>query len=237
MPARRLDRSLIRDLGLFRSLGEADLDALLATARVRRIAEGGTVFEQGAVAAAFFVLLDGRLKAVQTTPDGRQVVVRHLDPGDLFGIAMAMRRPDYPATAVAVVDSLVLGWAASEWDGFVGRNPAVALNALQTVGERLQDATTRIRELSTEEVERRIAHAVLRLIAQAGRKTEEGILIDFPITRQELAEMTGSTLHTVSRTLSAWEDQGLVTNGRRKIVVRDPHRLRLLADGGERGSD
>ncbi|WP_228259689.1 Crp/Fnr family transcriptional regulator [Siculibacillus lacustris] len=237
MSARRLDRSLIRDLGLFHSLGEADLDTVLATARVQRIAEGATVFEQGTVADAFYVLLHGRLKAVQSTPDGRQVVVRHLDPGDLFGIAMAMRRPDYPASAVAVVESLVIGWPASEWDGFVGRNPTVALDTLRTVAERLQDATTRIRELSTEEVERRIAHAVLRLVAQAGRKTDEGILIDFPITRQELADMTGSTLHTVSRTLSAWEAQGLVKNGRRKIVVCAPHRLRLVADGGERESD
>lgn len=231
MSAQRLDRSLIRDLDLFRSLSDTDLDALLATARIQRVAEGGTVFEQGAIADAFFLLLHGRLKAVQTTADGQQVVVRHVNPGDLFGIAMAMRRPDYPASAVAVTDSLVLAWGAADWNGFVGRNPAVALNALETVGERLQDAHTRIRELSTEEVERRIAHAVLRLIGQAGRKTDEGILIDFPITRQELAEMTGSTLHTVSRTLSAWEDQGLVKNGRRRITVCAPHRLRLLADG------
>ncbi len=234
MSAQHLDRSLIRDLALFRSLSDPELDALLATALARRVPEGGTVFEQGAPADAFFVLLHGRLKAVQTTTDGQQVVVRHVNPGDLFGIAMAMRRTDYPASAVAVTDSLVLTWSASDWNGFLARNPAIALDALQTVGERLQDAHTRIRELSTEEVERRIAHAVLRLVAQAGRKTDEGILIDFPITRQELAEMTGSTLHTVSRTLSAWEQQGLVKNGRRRITVCAAHRLRLLADGKSR---
>ena len=72
-------------------------------------------------------------------------------------------------------------------------------------------------------------------VAQAGRKTEEGILIDFPITRQDLADMTGSTLHTVSRTLSAWEDRGLVRSARRRVVVVAPHRLRLIADGTPEG--
>ncbi len=107
------------------------------------------------------------------------------------------------------------------------------MNALQTVGQRLQDAHTRIRELSTEEVERRVAHALLRLVRQAGRKTEEGILIDFPVTRQDLAEMTGTTLHTVSRVMTGWESKGLVASGRKKVVVKDAHGLHVLAEKPE----
>jgi CRP-like cAMP-binding protein len=84
--------------------------------------------------------------------------------------------------------------------------------------------------MSTEQVERRIAHTLLRLVKQAGRKTAQGIEIDFPISRQDIAEMTGTTLHTVSRTLSAWETQGLVEGGRQRIVVCDPHRLFMLAE-------
>jgi CRP-like cAMP-binding protein len=85
--------------------------------------------------------------------------------------------------------------------------------------------------MSTQQVERRIAHALLRLAQQAGRKIEHGIEIDFPISRQDVAEMTGTTLHTVSRTLSAWEQQGLVESGRQRIAIRDPHRLFMLAEG------
>jgi CRP/FNR family transcriptional regulator, nitrogen oxide reductase regulator len=109
----------------------------------------------------------------------------------------------------------------------------LAMNALQTVGQRLQDAHTRIRELSTEEVERRVAHALLRLVNQAGKKTPEGILIDFPVTRQDIAEMTGTTLHTVSRVMTGWEAKGLVASGRKKVVVRDPHRLFIIAERAE----
>lgn len=211
-------------------MSDEDLDAILALASVRRVPDGTAIFEQGAEATEFFTLLHGRLKVVQTTQDGQQVVVRHVSPGEIFGIARAMRRTDYPATAIAVVDSLALAWPSSQWDAFIARSPVLAMNALQTVGQRLQDAHTRIRELSTEEVERRVAHAILRLVHQAGKKTEEGILIDFPVTRQDIAEMTGTTLHTVSRLLSAWEDMGLVRGGRQRVIVTDAHNLMLIAE-------
>lgn len=80
-------------------------------------------------------------------------------------------------------------------------------------------------------MQQRVAHALLKLVKQAGKKTEEGILIDFPISRQDIAEMTGTTLHTVSRLLSAWEDQGLVKSERQKVTVVEPHRLLLIAEG------
>jgi len=87
--------------------------------------------------------------------------------------------------------------------------------------------------MSTEEVERRIAHALLRLAHQGGRKTEDGVLIDFPISRQDIAQMTGTTLHTVSRIMSAWEKVGLVSSGRQRVVICDPHRLYLLAESSK----
>ena len=86
-------------------------------------------------------------------------------------------------------------------------------------------------ELSNEQVEQRVAHALLRLAKQDGRKVDAGVEIDFPISRQDVAEMTGTTLHTVSRILSAWEQQGLVEGGRQRIVLRDANRLHVLAEG------
>lgn len=231
MVSRKLDRSLIRGFDLFRDMTEDNLDAVLATAQVRTVDPGEAVFSQGAPADEFFLLLNGRLKVSQITPAGEQVVVRHVLPGEVFGIARAIRRDDYPATAEAVTDSIVLVWMAGQWQDFVALNPVLAVNALQAVGERLQDAHTRIRELSTEEVERRVAHALLRLVRRAGRPDGDGLLIDFPLTRQDIAEMTGTTLHTVSRLLSAWETEGVVRSARRKITVTDEARLAALARG------
>jgi CRP-like cAMP-binding protein len=85
--------------------------------------------------------------------------------------------------------------------------------------------------MSTQQVERRVAHAILRLSLQAGTKEGSGIQIAFPISRQDIAEMTGTTLHTVSRILSAWEAQGLVECGRQKVVLRDIGGLSRLAEG------
>jgi CRP-like cAMP-binding protein len=84
--------------------------------------------------------------------------------------------------------------------------------------------------VATERVERRIAHALLRLVRQAGRRVEAGVEIDFPLSRQDVAEMTGTTLHTVSRTLSAWESQGIVESGRQQVVIRKPHALVAIAE-------
>ena len=84
-------------------------------------------------------------------------------------------------------------------------------------------------ELATAKVEQRVANVILKLANQTGKKTEEGILIDFPISRQDISEMTGTTLHTVSRLMSAWEDMGWVKSGRQKIVLVEGHKLMLVA--------
>ncbi len=226
-----LSRSLIKNLDLFKSLSDSALDGILATAQASRLASGDAAFRQGEIADRFFVLLHGHLKVVQVTPDGDQVVVRYVNPGDVFGIARAMRRPNYPASTIAVQESLALSWPSAEWDQFTATNPHFASNAMQTVGQRLQDAHARIQQLSTEEVEQRVARAILRLVDQSGQQTPEGIVIEFPITRQDIAEMTGTTLHTVSRLMSAWKDKGVVTSGRKRIVVCAMDELIRLAEG------
>lgn len=230
-----VDRSLVTHLPLFAGLSAAELDDMLKEARAVRHPKNSNVFEQGQEAHSLFLLLNGHVRAEKTTPEGKQIVVRYVSAGEVFGVAQAIGLRHYPATAVAVVDSVSLAWPSTAWPRLVEQHPALATNALQTVGQRLQEAHTRVIEMTTEEVERRIAHALLRLVKQAGRKVERGIEIDFPISRQDVAEMTGTTLHTVSRVLSAWEQQGLVESGRQRITIRDPHRLFGVAEGSRDG--
>src|SRR5499426_156920 len=226
-----VDRSLIANLPLFSGFGAEALDDILREARAVRYPKTTAVFQQGDAADSFFVLLHGHLRVTKITPDGQQVVVRYVVPGEVFGVAMAMGWKAYPATCTAVEDSVTLVWPTAAWPQLVARHPELARNTMQTVGGRLQEAHTRIVEMSTEQVERRIAHALLRLAKQAGRRIEHGVEIDFPISRQDVAEMTGTTLHTVSRILSAWEQQGLVEGGRQRIVLREPHKLFRIAEG------
>ena len=228
-----VDRSVVAGLKPFAGWPAADLDALLAPARARRFDKGAAVFEQGAAADAFFLLLDGHVQASKLTPDGRQIVVRYINPGELFGIAAQIHQPTYPATAKAVVESLALVWPSSIWPELAEKFPALSSGLLESIGARLSDANSRVLEMATEPVDRRLARALLRLAARAGRSIEGGVEIDFPVTRQDLGEMVGTTLFTVSRVLSGWEDDGLVESGRARIVVRRPDRLSAIAEGGE----
>jgi CRP/FNR family transcriptional regulator, nitrogen oxide reductase regulator len=226
-----VDRSIVTDIPVFASLSSSDLDEMLREARSVRYPKDAKLFEQGAEAHSFFVLLHGHLRVEKTTPQGHQIVVRYVSAGEMFGVAQALALKQYPATAIAAVDSIALSWPSSAWSRLVNSFPSLAAGALQTVGSRLQDTQARVIEMSSEQVEQRVAHALLRLAKQAGRKVEHGVEIDFPISRQDVAEMTGTTLHTVSRILSAWEQQRLVEGGRQRIVLRDPHKLFGLAEG------
>lgn len=230
-----LDRSLISGLPAFAGLDGRDLDGILSRARSSRFAKDSEVFGQDEEAGSFFLLLSGHIRVVRTSPEGHQVIARYITEGELFGIAIAMGRTTYPASAVAAVDCVVLAWPNSAWANLQSRFPAFGASAYRTIGSRLQDTQTQVMEMSTQQVEQRIAHALLRIVSQSGRKTPEGIEIDFPITRQDIAEMTGTTLHTVSRLLSAWEDQGIVRSARQKVMVTDPHALMLVAENRRKG--
>jgi CRP-like cAMP-binding protein len=231
----KIDSSLVAHLPLFAGISSADLDVILGEARSIRFPKNSAVFQQGEDAHSFFVLLHGHVRASKTTPAGDQIVVRYVATGETFGVAPAIGLKHYPATAIAVDDSIVLAWPTAIWPRLVAQFPALATNTLQTVGARLQETHTKVIEISTQQVERRIAHALLRLVKQSGRKVEHGVEIDFPISRQDIAQMTGTTLHTVSRTLSAWEEQGLVEGSRQRIVIREPHKLFTIAEHGADG--
>lgn len=227
----KLDPSLIRDLPPFQDMKGTELEEVLDVAKPSRYEQGKAVFRQDETARNFFLLLDGHIRVVKLTADGEQVVPRYIASGELFGIAKALALDTYPATAIAAVDCVVLVWPNSVWTSLVTRFPTFATNTYKTVGRRLIETQQQLVELATSKVEQRVANAILKLANHAGRKTEEGILIDFPVSRQDISEMTGTTLHTVSRLLSAWEEDGLVKSGRKKITLVEGHRLVLIANG------
>jgi len=225
-----LDRSVIAGLPPFEGLRPDDLDVVLEHARATRYARDSAVFEQDAPATSFFLLLDGHVRVVRITPEGEQIISRYINAGEMFGLAVAMGRAAYPATAIAAVDCVVVAWPNSAWAELSRRFPSFGASTYRTIGKWLQETHARMLELVTAQVEQRVAHALLRLAHQAGRKTPEGIEIDFPITRQDIAEMTATTLHTVSRLMSAWEEKGIVASGRQKVTIVDPHALMLIAE-------
>ncbi|WP_029009660.1 Crp/Fnr family transcriptional regulator [Azospirillum halopraeferens] len=224
------DPAVLHGMALFAGLDREALADVVRQAHTRRVPRGTRIFAQGDPAAAGHALIDGRVKIVQTGAEGQQVVMRFIGPGEMFGTLAVFAGGIYPADAVAVADSVEIHWTAATMTALMELHPRIGLNALRIIGGRLQEVQSRLRELSTERVERRIAHALLRLVRQAGRRVDAGVEIDFPLSRQDVAEMTGTTLHTVSRTLSAWESRGIVEGGRQHVLIRKPHALVAIAE-------
>ena len=229
----KLDPSLLAGLPPFRRLERDQIREILAQATSRRFDEGVAVFHEGAEADRFYLLLDGTIRVVRLSPAGEQVIVLHLHGGQLFGIAAALGRTTYPATAMTAAECVILFWPTALWESFAATYDGFATETYRMVGERMGEMNSRIVELATLNVEQRVANALLRMIRQSGRKVEAGVLIDFPLTRQNISEMTGTTLHTVSRLLSAWQRDGIVESARRRITVTDPHRLMVIATASD----
>jgi CRP-like cAMP-binding protein len=222
---------LLASVPLFRGLDGVGLTAVAADARLVRAAAGRTFFREGEPARLFFVLAGGRVKFTQISPEGHEVILRVIGPGEPFGgVAALAADATYPVTARAVEASEAHAWDGAHITALMHRFPPIAINAATMIADRLHDLQRRHRELMTERVERRIARALLRLVSAAGRRVEGGVEIDFPLSRQDLAQMTGTTLFTVSRTLSAWETDGLIATGRRRVIIRQPHRLVRIAE-------
>ena len=191
---------------------------------------GTFFFSEGDHAERFLVLTSGRVKLTQLTPEGHQVVLGHIGPGDAFGGIGAFGDSLYPVSAETVEPSIALTWTSVRMQHVMEMHSTVAMNAVRFVADRLHDLQRRYRQLMTERVERRVARALLRLVREAGRRLATGVEIDFPVSRQDIAEMTGTTLYTVSRLMSSWEERGILGGGRQRIVLLKPHALVAIAE-------
>jgi CRP-like cAMP-binding protein len=220
----------LRTVELFAALEPTALTEVRAAARVRNVEAGGAFFREQDPATAFFVLAAGSVKLAQLTPEGHQIVLRLIGPADPFGGASAFGATTYPITAEAVTDSSALEWPGGVMAGLMERHPKLAVAAVRLVAARLHDLQVRYRQLATEKVERRVARALLRLVQQAGRRVDSGVLIDLPLSREDIGQMTGTTLYTVSRIVSRFEADGILESGRQRVLIRNPHALLKVAD-------
>ena len=221
---------LLAQCPTFRDLPMAVLEVVLQAAHRRGVERNAFFFHQGESATTFFVLIQGEAKLTQVTSEGNQMLMRFAGPGQCFGGVAALSDADYTLSAQAVEDCVALTWGGEILAGLMERYPRIALNMLEVMAGHYQRLLDRYQELATERVEQRVARAVLRLARQAGHKVEGGILIDLPLSREDLAEMTGTTLYTVSRILSNWGHQDLVEAGRERVVIRNPHTLVVIAE-------
>jgi len=220
----------VADSPLFAGVARGACQEAVDLGRERPIAPGDVLFREGEPAVTLYLVLEGRMKLTQLGVDGQEVVIRFVVPGGVVAALAVLDQGVYPVTATAVTATRALSWSHDVFATLMQRTPALAVNAMRLLSERLREMQQRFREVATERVAQRVARALVRLVRLVGRKTDGGVLIDMPLSRQDLAEMTGTTLYTVSRILSEWESAGLVTSGRERITIRAPHRLVALAE-------
>jgi CRP-like cAMP-binding protein len=224
------EHGFAKPVALFASLGGAALNEVKSAATVKRIDAGSAFFREDDPATSFFVLEVGSVKLTQLAAEGDRVVLRLIAPGDAFGGVAAFGGTTYPVTAEAVTASAAYEWPGTVMAALMERYPKLAINALRFVAARLHELQIQHRQLATEKVERRVARALLRLIQQAGRAIDAGVLIDLPLSRDDIAQMTGTTLYTVSRIIGRFETAGILEAGRKRMVIRNTQALLSVAD-------
>jgi CRP-like cAMP-binding protein len=215
---------------LFLGLPPSALEAVAALARVRHLPKEDRIFNQGDADVRAHAVIGGGVRISQLGSDGAEVIIRFIGPGEMFGTVALFTNGRYPADAVALSDSLEASWSGADLFALMAGYPQIAINVIRIIGNRLQEAQDRVRELSTQRVERRVAYALLRLARQAGRSTSDGTAIEFPLRRKDLANFSGTTLHTASRILTAWEKAGLLTSHNQRLIIRKPSEILRIAE-------
>ena len=225
----KIDPLKLRQVSVFQNATDEDLNLIARLGIERSIEEGEFFFFQGDAAHYLYVLISGRAKLMQSNPAGQQVNLRTINEWQMFGALGAVRDgATYPASAQALENSTALAIKSENLRELMQTRPYLSFDLMKLMTSYIQEMQERYRELATEKVERRIARSLLRLASQMGTKNEGGIELTF--TRQDLAEMSGTTLYTVSRILSDWERQGLVEAGRERVLIRNPHGVVSIAE-------
>ena len=211
-------------------LSDDDIVGIDALMQVRGFEAGTHIYSAGSPSGNLFVLAEGKVKLTRTTAAGREVVVDIIGPGQLFGALPTLGQPRYSDSAVALTVSCALRISSDDFEAVMLRHPTVAVAVVSSLARELEESRRTIKLLSGSSVERRVANALLRLAAKVGEKQGASMLLQVPLTRGDLAAMTGTTTESVSRVMSRLQKEGVVETGRGWTSILDVPALQAVAD-------
>lgn len=197
---------------------------VLQGAAERTIPAGTALFREEDEADQLNAIVDGNVRIWRTSSKGAAITLHLLGSGDLPGCVAVIRRTPYPATATALAPTRVLTWPAERFRALIARHPQLAANLLEVIARRNDEMLQRLHEVSTLSVAPRVARVLIRM-------ADERAAGDVLLSRQDIAELTATTLHTVSRLTSRWHRAGIVSAGRGRVAVLDRERLMAIAEG------
>ncbi len=220
---------LLERVPMYRRLSDEDRRHVAATAQLRAFPKGATLFAEADPAHFFYVVAAGRVKVFKTTAAGRDVILEIFGAGDPVGAVAVYEGRPYPASAVALEDTTCIVIHHEAFFTLLEERPSLLRGILSGLTLRLVELTDRLAGLSGVRVEARFAKLFLKLVAEMGRATPEGSFVPFPLSRQELADLTGTTIETAIRIMSRWGREGLVRTGKDGFTVLDRAALEALA--------
>jgi CRP-like cAMP-binding protein len=220
----------LRRLPTFSNLTAAECREILAVATEKEFMRRHSFFVEGAPCRQVILVVSGCVKTTQVGPTGCEVILRLSGPGELVGALESYLGSNNLVTARATQPTTALVWEASTFEAVSDRYPALRRNTARSLGLRLQELEERFREISTQKVAPRLSHQLIRLANQL-RQHSKGTL-EISLSREELAQLTGTTLFTVSRLLSQWERLGIVSTRREAVIVRNFQALTEMSESG-----
>ena len=222
--------TFLRQRPVFAGLPAREIDALAALTVEEAHRARSYVFMEGDQSRWFYLVKSGHVKIVRHSKTGKDVVLELLGPGEVFGgVAVIEKRP-YPAAAQATESTVVLKIPADPMIALAERHPAFIKEMALMIGRRLRAAHDSVKSLAVDPVEARLAAALLRLAEREGTRGKEGLTLPFHLTRQSLADMTGTTVETTIRILSRWLRDGLLADDGGRLVLTDGSGLSALAE-------
>jgi CRP/FNR family transcriptional regulator len=220
---------LLRTAPIFSRLSQADRAAVAAAAAVRRFSKGETIFEQESPSDALYAIISGRVKIFRMMPNGKDLILEVFGPGDPLGaVALYMDRP-FPASASALEDTTCVVIPRVTFFRLLKTNPSLVRGLLLGLTTRLVELTNRLAELSSGRIEGRFARLFLKLAREMGRADRGGAFVPLALSRQELADMTGTTIETCIRIMSRWGKDDIVRTDKDGFAVLDSSALERLA--------
>jgi CRP-like cAMP-binding protein len=211
----------------FSEIPSADCVAIVADAQEMQFHRHSTIFSEGSPAAQVALLLSGCIKMTQGRTPGQEVILRLNGPGDMLGKMGNQSRANHLYTTHAVQTSSALVWEADAFEAAMDRFPLLRRNVASLLERHLNELEIRYREVSTEKVSSRLSNLLIRLVKQVGRRIDP--CVEIALSRRDLAQLTGTTLFTVSRLLCQWEARGIVSARREVVLVHDVQALMELS--------
>jgi CRP/FNR family cyclic AMP-dependent transcriptional regulator len=218
--------SLLRSIPLFAHLRESDRQELERQSVEVPCKKGEYIFQEGDPAQWFHIVKEGTVKCVQSSPQGREVTLKVLMPGDLFCCeASAINGAAHPGCAQAMGEAKIVKVDRKVLLDILQRNPDAAIEIISYLGDRLREAQDNAKAFALDSAEHRLASLLMNLIKRAATKEPDGLRITVHLTRQDFADMAGLTLETTSRIMSRFKKEGIIKGSARRLVVCDPTRL------------